>query len=80
MNDSKYENYLYDLGTFLKEMALEAKKDMDSSEGPETKNYKTGYCMGFHRVISLMQQQAEAFSIPLKKINLSDIDADRDLI
>ena len=34
----------------------------------------------FHRVVSLMQQQAGAFDIPLSEINLHDIDAEKDLI
>ena len=36
--------------------------------------------MALYEVISLFQQQAEAFQIPLEEINLSDIDADEDLL
>ncbi len=74
------ENYLYDLGSLLKEYALEAKKEKDRVLGTEDEDYKTGYMMGLHRSISLMQQQAEAFGLPLEKINLSDIDVYKDLM
>lgn len=80
MDETTYKNYLYDLGTIVKELAIEAKKDLDSNSQNECSDYKTGYCMAFHRIVSLMQQQAEAFNIPFSKLNMSDIDADDDLI
>lgn len=76
MEDEKYKNYLHDLGGLLKEYALEAKQDL-ARNGTE---FSTGYVSGFHRVISLMQQQAEAFNISLAEIGLEEIDADEDLI
>ena len=77
MNDSednKYALYLRDLGSLVKEYALEAKSDYAKSRGTENEAYQSGYLMGFHRFVTLMQQQAEAFHIPLKEINLHDID------
>ena len=71
-----YENYLMDLGTLVKEMALEAKQQ--SVE--KNTDFYTGYMAGFHRVVSLMQQQAEAFDISLEDIGLDGIDADEDLV
>lgn len=76
MEDEKYKNYLHDFGALLKEYALEAKKISDS-KGTE---FSTGYVSGFHRVVSLMQQQAEAFEIPFEEIGIDGIDADEDLI
>lgn len=73
---NKYENYLKDLGLIIKKMALEAKKD-DLKKKTE---YSNGYLMGFHRVVSLMQQQAKGFNITLEEINLKDLDADKDLV
>lgn len=35
---------------------------------------------GFHRVISLMQQQAEAFDIPFEGIGLDGIDPGEELV
>jgi hypothetical protein len=39
-----------------------------------------GYVLGFHRIVSLMQQHALAFSIELKDIQLEGIEPDRDLV
>jgi len=76
MENEKYKNYLYDLGFLLKEYALEAKRDFDQ----ESDEFNAGYVSCFHRVISLMQQQAEAFDIPVEEIGLNGVDADEDLI
>jgi len=61
-----YKNYLEDLGPIIKEYALEEKNNSSGSE------FDNGQLMAFHRVISLMQQQAEAFEIPLSEIGLQD--------
>ena len=71
-----YENYLRDLGTLIKEMALDAKKTANDKQT----DFSVGYLTGFHRVVSLMQQQAEAFNIPLEKIGMNDIDPDSELV
>ncbi len=70
-----YQNYLKDLGILLKDYALEAKQQADH-KGTE---FSIGYLAGYHRIISLMQQQAEAFDIPFEEIGLDRIDADEDL-
>ena len=71
-----YQNYIKDLGFLVKELALEAKQQK-IDKGTD---FSTGYMAGFHRVVSLMQQQAEAFDISVDKIGLSGIDADEDLV
>jgi hypothetical protein len=71
-----YENYIHDLGLIVKEMALDAKLHANQSGT----DFATGYMAGFHRIISLMQQQSEAFGIPLEKIGLDGIDPDEDLV
>jgi len=80
MKNDIFENYLRDLGFEIKELALKAKKKRDASRGTDEEPFNNGYLMGFHRVVTLMQQQAEAFGIPLNKINLDDIEADDVLI
>lgn len=75
-DDSVYRNYLSDLSVLLKEMALEAKQKTSSS----ATDFDVGYIAGFHRVLSLMQQQADAFGIPLEEISLDGIDPDEDLV
>ena len=71
-----YQNYLKDLGALLKEMALEAKQDAATKKT----EFSIGYMARFHRVVSLMQQQAESFNISLKEIGLDDFDPDEDLV
>ena len=71
------DDYLQDLGQQLREYALEAKKRADAGGRSD---FDCGYLSGFHRVISLMQQQAETFGIPLEDLGLAGIDADEDLI
>lgn len=71
-----YENYLYDLGLLIKGMAIESKL----VENQRQTDFSAGYMAGFHRVVSLMQQQAEAFDIPLEELGLDGIDPDADLV
>ena len=74
MSEEKYRGYLLDLGVITKEYAHEAIRERIYAKNTEAEDYKTGYMMGFHRFVTLMQQQAEAFGIPLKEIGLDDID------
>ncbi|PIE63053.1 MAG: hypothetical protein CSA25_02180 [Desulfobacter postgatei] len=69
-----YQTYLKDLGFLIKEMALEVKKKAIENGT----DFSVGYMAGFHRIVYLTQQQAEAFGIPFEKIGLSGIDADED--
>ncbi|MCK4766073.1 MAG: hypothetical protein KAW12_27995 [Candidatus Aminicenantes bacterium] len=80
MNNEVYKDYLLDLIVILKEYASEAKSNKVKSIATKDEDYNTGYLMGYHRVISLMQQQAEGFQIPLEELGLDKIDPDRDLI
>ena len=74
MENEKYKNYLGDLGAITKEYAREAIQDHVAAKGTSEEDFKTGYMMGFHRFVTLMQQQAESFEIPLSEIGLADID------
>jgi hypothetical protein len=76
MPENKYSYYLKDLGTITKEYAREAIKEHIEAKGTDSEDYKTGYMMGFHRFITLMQQQAESFDIPLDELGLDDIEED----
>jgi len=73
MDDEKYKNFLLGLGTLTTEYAKEAIADFLASKGSKDEQLKTGYMMGFHRFITLMQQQAEAFEIPLKELGIETI-------
>jgi hypothetical protein len=75
-DNTVYRKYLKDLGILIKEMALEAKQQKIKKQT----DFSIGYMAGFHRIVSLMQQQAEAFNIPIYEIGLSGIDADENLV
>jgi len=79
--DDRFKNYLFDVGLLMKDRALEAKKDRAKErKGTKAYMYESGRVMAFNEVISIMQQQAEAFGIPLEELRLDDIDPDRDLL
>ncbi|MGD8782765.1 MAG: hypothetical protein PVH88_27895 [Ignavibacteria bacterium] len=77
---NKYQDYLKDLNFLLIEMALKAKDDMLKSKGTKEENYKTGYLMGFHRVLSLIEQQLDGFQIKKKDVGLDNFDTDEQLL
>lgn len=79
-HDEQLQNYLFDLGRLVKEYALTAVEERDKHQDEATREFYDGYVSGFHRVVSLMQQQALAFGIDLKDIQLDGIDPDRDLV
>lgn len=74
--DRTAEHYLRDLGTLLKEKALEVKQE---KEAPESGDVHLGRLMALQDVIALMQEQAVTFGLPLEKLNLDDIDPHEDL-
>jgi hypothetical protein len=66
--------YLHDLGFLVSEYAREAKTDLLKARGTDYESFAQGYFMGFHRLITLMQQQAVAFNIPLADVGLSEVE------
>lgn len=76
---SKYQLYLQDVGLLVKEYALEAKKSADGKDGDDRIFYR-GIVFGYHAVLNLMQQEAEAFGIGLEELRLDDINPDHDLL
>jgi hypothetical protein len=80
---STAENYLRDLGSHLRQMAIDAKREYEAVKGSTDageREYRAGYLMAFHRVVSLMQQQAMGFQMPYEAISMALLDADRDLL
>jgi hypothetical protein len=80
MSDVKHktaEYYLLDLGLLLKEQARAARIESDKSRRDD---FARGRLIAYHEVISIMQQQAVAFDLPLEQVNLHDIDPERDLL
>jgi hypothetical protein len=74
MSDT-HANYLRDLGQLLREQALEANRARAAGD-----EFERGRVFAFHEVLSLMQQQATAFDLPLADLSLDGFDADRDLL
>lgn len=71
--------YLRDLGALVKERALEARRAKDEAKGDEGYDVQLGRLMALQEIVSLMQEQAASFEIPLEQICLDDIDPYDDL-
>lgn len=78
--EETFKNYAYDLGVMLKELGIEAAEEHRRAKGTNEESHRLGYLMGFHRVLTLMQQQAEEYDIALEDLGMKDFDADSDLI
>ncbi|MDB5113066.1 MAG: hypothetical protein JWL78_136 [Chloroflexi bacterium] len=72
--------FLGDLGQLVGDMALEARRRRDSARGGPDEEFEAGRLMGLHEVVSLMQQQADAFGLPRDVLRLEAIDPERDLL
>lgn len=78
--DDRYKLYLRDLGSQLKEYAFQARMQREAHRGHELEAYFMGELHAYHGVISLLQQEAKGFQIPLEELGLNDINPDRDLL
>ena len=74
------KDYLLDLGRLVREYALAAVETRNTQSEQSAREFYDGYVLGFHRIVSLMQQQALAFGIEHKDLQLDGIDPDRDLV
>jgi hypothetical protein len=79
-DDETFQHYLFDLGGLIKGYALAAVAEREKQSDRAAQEFYDGYVQGFHRVVSLMQQQAQAFGIDLKELQLEGIEPDRDLV
>jgi hypothetical protein len=79
-DDDTFKNYLFDLGRLVKEYALAAVAEREEQSDRAAQEFYDGYVLGFHRVVSLMQQHAQAFDIDLKDLQLEGVEPDRDLV
>ncbi len=71
--------YLRDLGLLIKEKARHAQQEKNAAGGSEDYDLHLGRLMALQEVVSLMQEQAESFEIPLEQIGLDDVDPYNDL-
>jgi len=80
MNQDECKNYLRDLSFLVIEKALDAKRVAETSRDSDRYDYDLARSMAFYEVVSLMQQQAEAFGIPLDEIGLNNLDPEKHLL
>jgi hypothetical protein len=79
-DDVQWQNYLIDLGRLVKEYALTAAEEREKHRNESTQKFYDGYVLGFHRIVSLMHQQALDHNIDLKEMQLYSIEPDCDLV
>lgn len=78
-SENTYARYLLDLGRLLKEEAMQARQRAKGAPD-EDKVFQEGRLLAYHEIVSLMQQQAIAFGLPLHSVGLQGIDPDADLV
>jgi hypothetical protein len=69
-NTGNYKSYCITFGESFKEVILEAIKKKEKSLGTEDEDFNTGYLCAFHRILTLMQQQAEIFELPFEELGI----------
>jgi hypothetical protein len=72
--------YLRDFGELVKDLARTAKDERDEAPRGEDRAYALGRLMALHELVSLMQQQADAFGLSYRDLSLHDIEPERDLL
>ena len=72
-----YEQFIRDLGFYVREQAIAAKRQRDDARaGSEQKSLSFGRAVAYSEVISAMQDYLRAFAIPLENMCLQDFDPD----
>jgi hypothetical protein len=74
---SAHANYLRDLGDELRRQAEAAK---DDARAAPNDGFLQGQAHALYSVVSVMQQQAGSFGLPLRDVGLDGFDAERDLL
>lgn len=72
-------HYLNDLIRLLIDRARKARAERDAASGAD-RDAADAALLAFHEVVSLMQQQAIAFGIPLADLGLHAIHPEQDLL
>jgi hypothetical protein len=80
MRDAVCKNFILDLIRILRENSIETKARRDTVVAPNERIFESGRLIAYNEVISLFQQQAIAFQIPLKELGLENVDPDKDLV
>jgi hypothetical protein len=74
---STHANYLRDLGYLIREQAQAASEKARENRADA---FAQGEAHALYSVVSQMQQQAEAFAIPLSDLALDGLSPERDLL
>lgn len=79
------EDFLFELGFAIREAAERASRDaerarraVEHSDDPD-RSFHDGRAAAYRFVVGVMQQQADAFEIPLQELARDGIDPDADL-
>ena len=80
MGDNTSSNYVLDLGTLLRQQALEAKSTADASRDGAESDFQLGRLTAYYEVLSLILQQARAFQLAPREVGLEGFDPDLDLL
>ena len=73
-------NYLRDLGSLVRGIALKAKQEYDGGRGSDAEQFLLGRLGALHEVVSLMREQSIAFDMPLSAVSLEGFDPDNELL
>ena len=76
--ENTHAYYLRDLGYLLREQAEDALREARKAR-EAGRDFAEGQLHAYRRVLSLMQQQADAFELPYGDLMLEGIDPERDL-
>jgi hypothetical protein len=74
-----HRHYILDLGCHVREAGIGTRAEMDAASDDDLR-FQQGRRMAYYEVLSLMQQQAIVFDLPLRDLSLETFDADRDLL
>ena len=74
-----YEGFAITLCEAFALEAKEAKALKDAAIGTPAEDFQTGYLCGYHRIVTLIQQQAEMYDIPLSALSMDQLE-EKDLV
>ncbi len=74
-----YRDFLQEIGETIRNRALEAKEELRSCIRDTADFHFGGRLMAFNEVVSILQQEALGFDIPLEDLGLQGLNPDRDL-
>ena len=79
------ESFLFEFGFMIREAAERAtrdadraRRDVEGSDDPD-RSFHDGRAFEYRFIVTLMQEQAESFGIPLEEVALEGLDPDRDI-